>query len=512
MAVETAGSSCFRPQPDRRRAMALNSPLQMRVRFGKMRLRTPLVVLTVAVLAWPLGTTAGAGQRYSLRECVNRVLIANRDLATVHDQITDRRFTLDTTASEFDLKFIPLGRVDLAGQTDTELKEEFAAGMGVEKKLPFGTRVALTPQVNRLQGDEGEEYRSVIGLSIDQPLLRGLGRPAAMASVYGAEYQLRSARRGYYKAQIDKALQAVRAVYIRVRLQRQIEIQQESVNRLARAAASARVKRQIGIADAEDVFRAEEKLKQNQSELIASQKALARQDDELRTLMNLSQDAVFAVDAPGLELNALPDEKTVRRLALANRIEIAQAEDDIREQYRLSRLAEHNILPELNVVLGYQHAETAQSLGASFPFDRPGSWTLSLVSNTDVARTAERNTFAQSLQRIEAAKRDLVSTRETVVKEVKDALRTLLESRETIQLQAKRIEGAARQVSLSRLKFKHGLASNFDLLDAEQVMKTAQLNHLNATTNHIIATYALQRAMGVLFEKRLPPPETLEAQ
>ena len=84
-----------------------------------------------------------------------------------------------------------------------------------------------------------------------------------------------------------------------------------------------------------------------------------------------------------------------------------------------------------------------------------------------MARTVERATYKQSLITVRSAYRSQSLLRDEVIRQVKSELRNLRRSEQRINIRRVQIGQAEGQLELARVKFQHGLANNFDLIEAE---------------------------------------------
>ena len=91
--------------------------------------------------------------------------------------------------------------------------------------------------------------------------------------------------------------------------------------------------------------------------------------------------------------------------------------------------------------------------------------------------------------------------RDEVARQVKSGLRNQRKSEQRIIIQQEQIKQAEGKLELARVKFQHGLANNFDLIEAEMELRRAQTNLLSAVLNYIVGTYRLRGAMGSLLER-----------
>jgi outer membrane protein TolC len=102
---------------------------------------------------------------------------------------------------------------------------------------------------------------------------------------------------------------------------------------------------------------------------------------------------------------------------------------------------------------------------------------------------------------VQGAQRNYSLLRDEVVNEVMRNLRNLRAYKNSITIQQEQIQQAKGQLELAQVKFKWGLANNFDLIDAETKLLSAQTNLLSAVINYILGTDQLRASMGTLLER-----------
>jgi outer membrane protein TolC len=154
-------------------------------------------------------------------------------------------------------------------------------------------------------------------------------------------------------------------------------------------------------------------------------------------------------------------------------------------------------LPDLDLVLDYSRFGIGDSLEQSTSHG-VDAWAIGLRSRTDVARTVERAAYGQSLVATRSARRGYDLQTDQVVSQVKRELRNLDRSEQRILIQQDKREQAKRQLALASLKFRHGLATNFDLIDAETELRRSEVSLVSSRIDYILGTYRLRGAMGTL--------------
>jgi outer membrane protein len=446
-------------------------------------------------------THAPGGQplRITLEGAIGRALNANRGVIALHDNLASAGLSLAAAQSQFELKIRPAVQVGLFGD-GSDTTTQIGAGLTFDQQLPHGTRLGITPRISR----RDDEYRAAVDSQLTQPLLRGLSREFNMAAVHSGEFGLRSAHRSLYLTEVNAVLATVRAVYDVIRQRELLRLNEESAERLGTHAEAARAKEAVGLADPIQTYRARIQLRAAQDNLAIAREAFQDALDNLKVLLALPLDAEIVVEAPlTFDFVAMAEDAAIA-IALANRVELRQSDDTIREADRNSRIARHGTLPQMDVVLSYSRFGTGGELSDSLGLDQ-GAWGVSLVSTTDIARTVERIAFEQSVLATRAARRSRDLLHDEIVGQVKRELRTLRRAENRIGIQQENIQNAGSQLELAKLRFERGLASNFDLVEAEAELRRAETTLLEVVLEYIMATYRFRAVLGTLLER----PENL---
>lgn len=436
-----------------------------------------------------------AGRTITLEQAIERALLANRPLLTSRDNVEGAKLSVDIAESEFDLKILPEAGMGMNVDSKNADQREYQAGVEFNKKFSTGGQIGVAPGVVKTD----KSWESRVAASFTQPLIRGVSSEYNLSAVHGAEYQHRSARRRHHLDKVNTILRTVDAVYDVINYRELLRLYSESAERLRGYSYAARIKEKVGLTMAIDVFRSEIQLNQTQDALLAAQEAYLAALDGLKLLLALPIEENIEVEAPinynlfGLSL------ETACRTALANRVAIREAEDAKRESERLVRVAKHNILPELNLVLNYSQFGLADDFSRSSRLDEH-ALSVSLTAGTDIARTAEKAQYKQSRLQLDAARRNIPAVRDEVIRQVKSEYRKLNRTEHRIMLQQKQIKQARAKLLLSQIRFRWGQAGNFDLIESEIELRRAQTNLLSAELDYIISTYYIRAAMGTLLD------------
>lgn len=433
----------------------------------------------------------------SIENALSRALNYNRQLINTADNVIRSEYGIDLAESDFSIEISPNGQVGYVGGKKEGTGASVGGGIDFSKKFETGTIISLSPNVTKLK----DHYRSDINAIISQPLLRGFGREYQLSNLRGAQFALRSARRSFYIAQLQLVIRTIQSLYEVVKAEKAVLLNEESHERVKRFYQAAKIKEKLGLSDSLDVYRAEIELRHAQDELTSSSERLQEGQDSLRDILALPLNICIKVDVPlGYKENNFSLEASVQ-MALANRIEIDQAEEQAEENRRLSRIAKKNLSPELNLVMNYSNCGVNEFFMRSCTRHRESTWGIGFTTTTDFNPVGENIAYDQSVLAIQFALRGIDQTKATVILEVKKALRNLDRSYKKMHLQAEQIKTAQGELYLSQLKFERGMADNFNVIQAEKSFRSAQLSYWNALIDYVVGEYQFLTAIGLLTDK-----------
>ena len=423
----------------------------------------------------------------SLEQAIQMALENNRTLRNSALDVSSSDLSLKTQQSEFDIKVVPQG----ATRYDSADFGYWQVGATVSKKLSQGATLEVTPTT----GESGGGRNSEIDVSLRIPLLQGAGAAYAMDSIYSSTYSNKVQQLTFIQEQINTIMQTVSAVYGCIRTQQQIEFLQKQLDELKKHLSLAKIKEKSGIIDAMDLYRAEIRIQNVEEELTSTQEELANNIDEVKNLLALSQKQPLIVSAP---VSYSPVEITLeeaQNIALANRIELVKSTMQVRETERRVAVAKNNILPRLDLELGYNNYREEDF--SDFDEER---WTVALSSESDIFRTPERNDYQQSRIELQQVQLDHQDAEEQIIQDVRFQLNSLEKQQERIRIRQEQSRQAMGKLRLAESKFRYSLANNFDLLEAQTEMQQAQTDQMVETINYIVGTYRLRSSLGTLID------------
>ncbi|MDM8551407.1 TolC family protein [Desulfobacterales bacterium HSG2] len=430
-----------------------------------------------------------------LEDAVNIAVAVNRDILKSAFRLKNQKLSLRTARSDFDLKIFPNASGGVGGD-ESETQKSFGAGLSLQKKLTLGPRISLEPEIKK--GDTS--YESGLGVSFEIPLFRGAGREVTLDGVYTAEYSIRNAERSHYQTLVSTVLSTISAFYEVEKQKSLVRLNENLKNRMYGHAETARAKEKVGLATPIDVYRAEIQLKNVEDRLTGAVESLRSAEDELKTILTLPLETGVTVIAPLKCEDIHVTETKAIETAVKKRWETEQAEDDFNHVVRQSKIAKNKLLPELKIVGNYSRLGTSEDFDQSMTFDED-RWGFQVIADTDLSRDSEKANYQKSLTNIKNAGLRIKEVRENIIKEVRSHLRFTDKAKARIGIRQEQIVQAEGKLALAQVKFNFGMATNFDLIEAETELERARSELLSAKIDYIVGTYKFRAVLGTLIER-----------
>ncbi|MBI3609528.1 MAG: TolC family protein [Nitrospirae bacterium] len=332
-------------------------------------------------------------------------------------------------------------------------------------------------------------------VKVEQPLFSG-GKN--IAGVRIADEQIEAARKNLNLSTEALLIQVAQAYYGILKARKNLEAQLRDVERLTEHRRLSELRFKVGEVTESILLRAEAELAGAQAERVARENDLAVKKRELRNLTDLPEE--FEIAEPPLP--QIPGE-TVPALietATANREDLQQSR--VREQISEQQVsfARGNFFPTLTVE-GTLFSRN-QSPRSTFFIDQ--SWTAEAKIEFPIYEGGLRRAeLSQARTRQNQDRLRTVNLKKQLELDVTrsylnfNAISRQLESRED------QLRFARKNYEMVSKQFTFGLATNIDLLDANQTLIEAERDMIGATYDRHLAILDLQRSTGVFLSKAL---------
>ncbi len=197
-------------------------------------------------------------------------------------------------------------------------------------------------------------------------------------------------------------------------------------------------------------------------------------------------------DAGPLEI----DEAVAVKLALENRLDLQAAIGGVYDAQRQVVVKADALRAGLTLG-GTARFSDNDNDGSMQLFDR-GNYAALLTLDLPIERTRERNEYRNSLIDLERATRSVQTLEDQIKLAIRSELRSLLESRESLKIQAQSVVVADKRVRSTRLFLEAGRTEIRNLLEAQDALLSAQNSLTRAVVDYRIAELELQRDLDAL--------------
>jgi len=456
----------------------------------------------VAAHASELPNTAQVGsaepQSLSLTSAINLALAQNRSLVLTSLGTRSSELGVAAAQTEFRLSVRP----ELAPIISND-DSSSVYGVSVARKLQWGTR--LSAALRSEPGAFGNARGERVVVQVSQPLFRNAGRLIALEPTTQANQALRSAQRRFENQKADLVVEVVASYENVLRLEQQVRADRAAVARASGLLRLTQAKERLGRVTRIDTLRVELQHGQALSRLENDDARLAAQYRDLAELLGmkpntplqLAPTTVFAVDPVSPEQGVT--------VALNNRLDYAQALQDLDDAERGTRIAHRGLLPDVNAVARYDRADLAIDGFDSRNRDR---WLLGLSSNSDLNRAVERVALSQALLDRNTAQQRIGVIELSIAREVQQRLLNYRRAHAELGILERNLDHAAARLQLAQRLFEAGRGDNFSVTDAEQAFLDAESRLLTGRSDATLSGYQLLQSLGTLTET----PDSLKPQ
>ena len=434
-----------------------------------MSLRPPLLVLLGALFA----CSADAQDRLTLQAAIERGHQHSLRLAEMEARV-DAAAGAEASRRAADRPLVSA----LAGYTRTNHVDEFVIAM------PGGPARTLYPDVP-------DNYRT--RLDLQWPIYSG-GRAGALLAAARAERQAAGADLAAVRA--DLRLEITRAFWALVTARESENVLDRSVASLDAHVCDVRSRLEQGLVPPNEVLSAEAQRSRGRVLALEARNLRAAVEADLRRLIGDDGTAALVPEPLDVAPPPAPDAAALIEEALDLRPE-RQA---FRERVAASRARESAAAaagrPQMALAAGYDYARPNPRI-----FPRVDAWEDSWDVSVNVSwslwdggrRRAEQAEAGAASRALEARAGEFDRH---IALDVRQRWLELDSSRAAIDAAADGVRAAREARRVLRERYAAGVAANTEVLDAEQAVLQAELDHTRAVSNERLARARLDRAIG----------------
>ena len=363
-----------------------------------------------------------------------------------------------------------------------------------------GPALSWTSNANRIGGNDYVTRRQNSSIDYDYSFDNTLRVTYPLYTGGRNESNIDSARYGLTSADLNlentKQLikyQTTSAYYDILRYRDLVNTRQESVDLLKEHLNQVETKFKIGVVARADVLASKVQLANAQQSLITSQNNYDNAITTLNNLTGLPMDTIITItDDLGYHKYSLNLEDCIA-YALEHRPDGIAADYAVKQAMETVKSVKAGRKPQLNAVV----SKTFNGEKA-FDDDHNENWAAGLSLSWNVF---DNNVTSAQVRESEATVRRLESvakqTRESIELEVRQAYNSLLSAEKNILTTGIAVDQAEEDYNISQVKYKEGVGTNLEVMDAQEKLTEARTNYYTALYTYNVSKAQLDKAMGV---------------
>ncbi len=386
--------------------------------------------------------------------------------------------------------------INLALAQNTSLKitqkgEDTAKYALEQAKGNNGVSVGLSDSLttNKTKDTDRQDSNS-LSLSGKLPLYSG-GKN--QANIKKAKIGVESASLTTQRAQEDLKLSVIKAYYDALESKKTVGVRQETVDKYQEHYTNVSQLYAAGSKAKIDVIRSQVELSDARQNLIKAENSYEVDLAELRNYLNIDRSEPlnlttdFAYLAFDQDMNACLD------YAYANRKDLQVDKNSLLQQEQAIKAAKAGYQPTLNLSVGlsdsqrfHPSSENSHTASASLGLDWnifDSGVTRAQIKSAETDRDIAKLTYQKDKESIDLA--------------VREAYYNMREAEKRFNSTQDAVHQAEEDAFIAREKYRAGEGLMLDIIDAQEALSTAKLNHISAQYDYARYKATVENAMGV---------------
>ena len=276
-----------------------------------------------------------------------------------------------------------------------------------------------------------------------------------------------------------------------------VDVAQQSVRDYDGHVTNVQAQYNVGLVASSDVLAARTNLADAQTTLITRQNSADVAETDLNIVIGYPVST--SIETADKEMRYLPYNVTLEQAkayALLHRATLVKSAMDVKSAEESVKQAKAGYLPTVSLTAGKNYASDDNYRGTS-----NNGWSVGANASLDIwDGGSTRNTIKVREAQLESAKEANLAAVDGVLHDVQSAYLNLRAAEQTISSTKVAVEEGQESFRIASLRYRAGVGSNLDVLDAETSLTTARNNYVQALYNYNIYVATLEQAVGVPLE------------
>lgn len=278
-----------------------------------------------------------------------------------------------------------------------------------------------------------------------------------------------------------------------------VKLAEESVDRLKQYLRDVNLQFAVGVVAKVDVLRSEVSLAQAQENLITAQNTYDLAMASLNNILGLPLTTFLKVAGDMSYADYTESLAKCTDVALRQRPEIAQSTDAAKSAQEGITIAKAGYLPTVAATyVGGEYNKTWPGFNGSINGYNTYNWTAYITTSWTILDSGlTAGSVKKAVETYRKAQEQLKQTLDTVRLDVQSTYLSLKASEQSIVTSKASVGLAEEDYKIKVVRYKAGVGTNLDVLDAQEALTKAKNNYLQAMYNNNDYRAKLDKVMGV---------------
>jgi len=317
------------------------------------------------------------------------------------------------------------------------------------------------------------------------------------ANIKKAKIGVESASLTTQRAQEDLKLNVIKAYYDALESKKTVGVRQETVDKYQEHYTNVSQLYAAGSKAKIDVIRSQVELSDARQNLIKAENSYEVDLAELRNYLNIDRSEPLNLTTDFSYLAFDQDMNACLDYAYANRKDLQVDKNKLAQQEQAIKAAKAGYLPTLNLSVGlsdsqrfHPSSENSHSASATLGLDWnifDSGVTRAQIKSAETDRDIAKLTYQKDKESIDLA--------------VREAYYNMREAEKRFNSTQDAVHQAEEDAFIAREKYRAGEGLMLDIIDAQEALSTAKLNHISAQYDYARYKATVENAMGVELTK-----------
>ena len=385
--------------------------------------------------------------------------------------------------------------IDLAlanNRTAKQTKWGYEAAKSAVSQVAAGKNpsVSYLWQATRVGGDSGHRKSGDHNFSIKAPVFS----PQLDASIESARYTREGTGASYEEALQQAKYDAISGYYTLIMNRNLVDVAQQAVKDYQGHVTNVEAQYNVGLVASSDVLAAKTNLAESETSLVKAQNTANLAEASLNQV--IAYPVQTSITTAEHDLQYKPYNVTLEQAkayAMLHRSALVKSALDVKSAEEAVRSAKAGYLPTVAVKAGRGYIDPDGYFGTSTK-----SWSVGASASWSLwDGGATQNAIKKANAQLEQAKEANLATVDAILLAVQKAYLNLRSAEQTMQSTQTAVAQGQESFRIATLRYRAGVGTNLDVLDAETKLTTARNNYVQALYNYNISIAALEQLTGV---------------